>query len=204
MAEYVDASRRAVEAGLDGVELHAANGYLLHQFLSDGTNTRTDAYGGSPENRARFVVEVATAVAAAVGADRVGIRLSPSGAFNDMHETEVEATYSALLTGLAPLGLLYVHLIAEAGDHLNDQLRKQWQGVVVYNNGNSVDSTLEAAQQLVDADRTDLVSFGRPFLVNPDLVDRLRTGAALNEPRPDSFYSGGAEGYTDYPVLSAA
>ena len=203
VAEYVDAARRAVEAGLDGVELHAANGYLLHQFLADGSNRRTDAYGGSPSNRARLVVEVAAAVSEAIGADRVGIRISPGHAFNDMQETEVEQTYAALLEGLAPLGLLYLHVLEGPETTYAEQLRKTWTGPVVLNNGFSGESSLAWAQETVDAGAADLVAFGRPFLANPDLVERLRTGAELNEPDASTFYGGGAAGYTDYPALSA-
>ena len=203
VAEYVDAARRAVEAGLDGVELHAANGYLLQQFLSDNSNTRTDGYGGSPEARVRFVIEVATAVAAAIGADKVGIRISPAGSFNDMAETEVETTYAALLDGLNPLGLLYLHSVEGPETDYSDQLRKQWQGAFVFNTGFTGTSTLADAQEAVDTGKTDLFSIGRGFLANPDLVERFRSGVELNEPNPDTFYGGGAEGYTDYPALSA-
>lgn len=202
IAEFVDAARRAMAAGLDGIELHAANGYLLHQFLSDSTNTRTDGYGGSPQARARFVVEVATAVAAGIGADRVGIRISPAGTFNDIAETETEATYSALLDGLNPLGLLYVHAAEGPETTFSEQLRKQWQGVFVLNTGFTGPSDLATAQEAVDADKADLFCMGRAFLANPDLVERLRTGAELNEPKQATFYGGGAEGYTDYPALS--
>ena len=135
VAEFVDAARRAVEAGLDGVELHAANGYLLQQFLADGSNVRTDAYGGSPANRARFVVEVATAVAAAVGGQRVGIRISPGNDYNDITETEVEATYEALVRGLEPLGLLYLHVLEGPGTRYLDALRRLFTGPVVLNTG---------------------------------------------------------------------
>ena len=133
VAEFVDAARRAVRAGLDGVELHAANGYLLHQFLADGSNIRTDGYGGSPRNRARFVVEVATAVAQAIGADKVGIRISPGGTFNDVTETETEQTYAALLDGLNPLSLLYLHILEGPDTSFHEQLRKQWDGTVMFN-----------------------------------------------------------------------
>ncbi len=199
VAEFVDASRRAVEAGLDGVELHAANGYLLHQFLGDGSNTRTDAYGGSPENRARFVVEVATAVAAAIGADRVGIRISPGHPFNDMSESEVEPTYAALVEQLAPLGLLYLHVLEGPDTSYAEPLVKAFGGPVVVNNGFGADSTLAFAQESVDAGKGDLVAFGRPFLANPDLVERLRTGADLNEPDSATFYGGGASGLHRLP-----
>ncbi len=203
VAEFVDAARRAREAGLDGVELHAANGYLLQQFLSDSTNQRTDGYGGSPSNRARFVIEVATAVAAAIGADRVGIRISPGGTFNDIAETETEQTYNALLEGLAPLGLLYLHVLEGTDTTFREQLRKQFDGPVIFNTGFAGPSDLATAQASVDSGETDLFCIGRPFLANPDLVERLRTGAALNEPDSDTFYAGGAKGYTDYPALSA-
>ena len=203
VAEFVDAAERAVAAGLDGVELHAANGYLLHQFLADGSNVRTDAYGGSPERRARFVVEVAAAVAGAIGAQRVGIRVSPGHAFNDMSETEVEATYEALVTGLEPLGLLYLHVAEDPGTRYQDALRKLFTGPVVLSTGFAGASDRETAQAVVDSGAADLFAVGRAFLANPDLVERLRTGAELNEPDPSTFYAGTAKGYTDYPTLSA-
>jgi len=203
VAEFVDAARRAVEAGLDGIELHAANGYLLHQFLADGSNTRTDAYGGSPENRARFVVEVATAVSAAIGADRVGIRISPGHPFGDITETEVEQTYAALVERLAPLGLLYLHVLEGPDSSYAEAIRKTFGGPVIFNDGFTTTSTLDNAQQLVDAGAADLVAFGRLYIANPDLVERLQSGAPLNEPDSDTFYGGGAHGYTDYPTLTA-
>ena len=203
VAEYVDAGRRAIEAGLDAVELHSANGYLLQQFLSDSTNTRTDGYGGSPQNRARFVIEVATAVSEAIGAGRVGIRISPAGTFNDIAETETEATYAALLDGLAPLGLLYLHVVEGPETDFHDQIRKQWQGPFIFNTGFTGPSDLQAAQASVDSGESDLFCFGRAFLANPDLVERLQVGADLNEPDAATFYGGGAKGYTDYPALTA-
>ncbi|MCW2500583.1 MAG: alkene reductase [Frankiales bacterium] len=203
VADFVDASRRAIEAGLDGVELHAANGYLLHQFLADGSNVRTDGYGGSPENRARFVVEVATAVAAEIGAGRVGIRVSPGHTFNDISETEIEATYEALVTGLEPLGLLYLHLAEDPSTSYGDALRKLYSGPVIRSTGFAGPSDLATGQELVDSGAADLFAIGRGFLATPDLVARLQSGAALNEPDLATFYGGGAEGYTDYPILSA-
>ena len=200
--DFVQASRRAVDAGLDGVELHAANGYLLHQFLADGCNTRTDAYGGSPEARARFVVEVATAVAAAIGGERVGIRLSPGHGFNDIVETEVEPTYEALVTGLAPLGLAYLHVAEDPGTSYSDALRKLFPGTVIRSTGFVGASDLPTAQEVVDSSAGDLFAIGRDYLANPDLVERLQAGAALNEQRTALFYGGGPEGYTDYPRLS--
>lgn len=203
VAEYVDAARRAVEAGLDGIELHAANGYLLQQFLSDSTNIRTDGYGGSPQNRARFVIEVASAVSEAIGAGRVGIRVSPGGTFNDIAETETEATYAALLDGLAPLGLLYLHVVEGPDTDFREQIRKQWQGPFILNTGFTGPSDLRTAQASIDSGESDLFCFGRAFLANPDLVERLQTGAELNEPDMASFYGGGEHGYTDYPALTA-
>jgi N-ethylmaleimide reductase len=204
VAEYVDAARRAVAAGLDGVELHAANGYLLQQFLADGSNQRTDAYGGSPENRARFVIEVATAVAAEIGGDKVGIRISPGGTFNGISETETPETYAALLDGLAPLGLLYLHLLEDPDSStFGDALRAQWQGTVIVNTGFTGPSDLATAQAAVDSGAADLFCIGRGFLANPDLVERLSTGAELNEPDPSTFYAGGPKGYVDYPTLAA-
>lgn len=203
VAEFVDAARRAVDAGLDGVELHAANGYLLQQFLASGSNVRTDAYGGSPERRARFVVEVATAVAEAIGGQRVGIRVSPGNDFNDIAETEVEATYEALVRGLEPLNLLYLHVLEGPGTRYRDALRELFSGPVVLNTGFAGPSDLETAQALVDGGEADLYSVGRSFIANPDLVERLRTGAPLNEADASTFYAGTAKGYTDYPALAA-
>lgn len=202
IGEYVDAARRAIEAGLDGVELHAANGYLLQQFLAGGSNTRTDGYGGSPANRARFVVEVASAVAQAIGAGRVGIRVSPGGSFNDISEIETEATYAALLEGLNPLGLLYLHVLEGPETDFHEQLRKQWQGTFIFNTGFTGRSDLATAREAVESGATDLFCIGRDFLANPDLVERLRAGAELNEPDQATFYGGGGKGYTDYPALA--
>lgn len=200
--EIGTAAQNAIEAGVDGVELHAANGYLLQQFLADGSNQRTDSYGGSPANRARFVIEVATAVSAAIGAGRVGIRISPGHPFNDMNETEVEETYDALLDGLASLGLLYLHVLEAPDGEAHARLRKQWDGAFIYNTGFTEDSSLENAQREVDSGEADLICFGRQFLANPDLVERLKSGVALNEPKQATFYGGGAEGYTDYPFTA--
>ena len=200
VAEFVDAARRAREAGVDGVELHAANGYLLHQFLSDSTNVRTDAYGGSPVKRARFVIEVATAVADAIGAERVGIRVSPGGTFNDIAETETETTYAALVEGLIPLRLAYVHITEGPETTFGQAISKQFDGVTISSTGFTSPSTREAAQQVLDSGYGELFAIGRDFIANPDLVERLRTAAPLNEQRQDLFYGGGAEGYTDYPT----
>ncbi|GID96287.1 putative NADH-dependent flavin oxidoreductase [Amorphoplanes digitatis] len=201
VAEYADAARRAVAAGLDGVELHAANGYLLHQFLADGVNARTDGYGGSAANRARFVVEVAAAVSAAIGADRVGIRISPLNPFNDIAEDDV-SVYEVLTAQLAELGLAYLHLLAAPGDPIIEKLRAVWPSTLVLNTGFGVESDRDQLDRLVADGVADAVTVGRPFIANPDLVLRWTRGAELNEPDPATFYAGGAKGYTDYPALS--
>ncbi len=203
--DFVHAARCAVEAGLDGVEVHAANGYLIHQFLAPGANQRTDEYGGSAANRARFAVEVTRAVAEAIGAERVGIRISPAhniqGATED-DPADVEATYSALVEGIAPLGLAYLSVLADPSQDLVQRLRKDFGGVLIANDGFGEITTREKAQAVLDDDLADAVAVGRLFLANPDLPARWQSGAELNEPNPDTFYGGGAEGYTDYPALA--
>ncbi|MFC4785411.1 alkene reductase [Nocardioides sp. MAHUQ-72] len=202
--EYVQAARNAVEAGLDGVEVHAANGYLIHQFLAPGSNQRDDEYGGSPANRARFAIEVTRAVAEAIGPERVGIRISPAHNIQGATETDpadVEATYSTLVEAIAPLGLAYLSILADPREDLVQRLRKDFGGVVIANDGFGEITTRESAQAILDEDLADAVAVGRLFLANPDLPRRWETGAELNEPDPDTFYGGGAEGYTDYPSL---
>ena len=205
--EFVAAAKGAVEAGLDGVEVHAANGYLIHQFLAPGSNQRTDEYGGSPENRVRFALEVTRAVVDAIGADRVGIRISPAHNIQGATEedaADVEATYTELVQGLAPLGLAYLSILADPRLDLTQRLRKEFGGVVIANDGFGEITTREKAQAILDEDLADAVAVGRLFLANPDLPTRWQTGAALNEPNPDTFYGGGAEGFTDYPSLDAS
>ena len=206
IAEFVDASRRAIDAGLDGVELHSANGYLLHQFLSPTSNVRTDAYGGDPTRRARFVIEVAQAVAEAIGADRVGIRISPAngaGGTAENDQVDVNATYTALVDGLAPIGLAYLHVLADARGDLTQDLRQRFGGVFMANTGFATMTTREETADLVASEVADLVSVGRLYIANPDLVSRWRQEADVNEPNPDTFYGGGAEGYIDYPALAS-
>ncbi|SFN80543.1 alkene reductase [Mycetocola miduiensis] len=203
--EYVAAARNAIEAGLDGVEVHSANGYLLHQFLSPASNQRDDQYGGSPENRARFVIEVAEAVAAAVGAGRVGIRLSPAHNIQDALETDaadVAATYGTLVDALAPLGLSYLSVLhAEPTSELVQDLRSRFGGGFVINSGFGSITTRDEAVALVDDSHADAVAVGRLALANPDLVERWQGEHPENEPNAATFYASGAEGYTDYPRL---
>jgi N-ethylmaleimide reductase len=197
--EYADAARLAVEqGGFDGVEVHGANGYLPHQFLAEGTNTRTDRYGGSAENRARFLVEVTTAVAAAVGPERVGVRLSPANTFNDIAEQDTEATYAAVLAGLAPLKLAYLHVL-DSSPEVTARLRRGWSGTLIVNVP-GLPTTRENLEQVLQGG-ADLVAVGQAFLATPDLVARLQAGAPLNTPDPASFYGGTDAGYLDYPVL---
>jgi 2,4-dienoyl-CoA reductase-like NADH-dependent reductase (Old Yellow Enzyme family) len=204
--EYVHAARSAVEAGLDGVEVHAANGYLIHQFLAPGSNERTDEYGGSPANRARFALEVTRAVAEAIGPEKVGIRISPAHNIQGATEedpADVEATYTTLVDGLAPLGMAYLSVLADPSLDLVQRLRKEFGGVLIANDGFGTVTSRETAQALLDDDLADAVAVGRLFLANPDLPARWQSGADLNEPDPDTFYGGGAKGYTDYPSLAS-
>ncbi|WP_299531783.1 alkene reductase [uncultured Streptomyces sp.] len=205
--DFVAAARRAIDAGLDGVEVHGANGYLLHEFLSPAANRRTDEYGGSPENRARLLVEVVTAVAEAVGAGRVGLRLSPEHNIQDALETDrddVLATYGHLLDRLRPLGLAYLSVLhKEPAGELVQELRRRFGGKVIANSGFSSVTTREEAADLIGATHADAVAVGRAVIANPDLVERWRGGHAENELRAELLYASGAEGYTDYPALRA-
>ncbi len=206
--DFVAAAERAVAAGLDGVEIHGANGYLLHEFLSPASNQRTDEYGGSPANRARFVVEVVTAVAEVIGAGRVGLRISPEHDIQDAVETDrddVLATYGTLLDQLRPLGLAYLSILHREPDgDLVQELRRRFAGPLVANSGfGSVTSRAEAVQ-LIEAAHADAVAVGRAAIANPDLVERWRGEHPENEPNAALFYASGAEGYTDYPFLVAS
>lgn len=200
--EYVEAARRAIEAGLDGVEVHAANGYLIHQFLAPGANHRDDEWGGSPENRARFGIEVVRRVAAAVGAARTGVRISPAHNIQGCDEKDaddVRATYAAFIDGIADLGLAYLSILADPRDELTQKLRYSFGGPTFLNSGFADVTSREDAAALLKEDLGDAVVVGRPFLANPDLVRRWAEGLEENAPNPDTFYGGGAEGYTDYP-----
>jgi N-ethylmaleimide reductase len=205
---FVRASRNAIEAGLDGVEIHGANGYLLHEFLAPGANQRTDEYGGSPENRARFVVELVRAVAEAVGAERVGLRISPEHNIQDAWETDhedVRATYAALVDGIGDLGLAYLSVLHKepAGEFVQG-LRTRFGGAFLANSGFSdVPTTREESVQLIEEGVADGVVVGRPAIANPDLARRWAEGLPENVPDPRTFYTQSAEGYTDYPFAQA-
>lgn len=204
---FAQAARNAIAAGLDGVEVHGANGYLVHEFMSPVSNTRTDQYGGSPENRARFAIEVTTAVAEAVGADRTGIRLSPEHGIQGVIEddaADVRATYTAIAEGLAPLGLAFIDVLhAEPTGDLVQHVRRTAGAPFIVNSGFSAMTTREEAITVVDdEDIADAIAVGRPAIANPDLAHRWEQDAELNEPRPELFYGAGAEGYTDYPSLA--
>lgn len=199
--DFRRAAAAAIAAGADGVEIHAANGYLLHQFLSSNANRRTDAYGGSVENRIRFVLEVAAAVAGEIGADRTGIQISPGNAFNDIAEDDVPEVYGALVTALAPLGLAYLHVAHQGDEDLLRTIRRDWPTALIVNRAGA--EIPERAQDIADG-VADAITVGRPVLANPDFVERLRAGASLNEPDPATFYGGDEHGYTDYPALTAA
>lgn len=205
--EFAQSAALAIEAGFDGVELHAANGYLIEQFLNPNINQRRDGYGGSLQGRNRFALEVTQAVCAAIGADRVGIRLSPYGVFNGTGAfDEVEAQYLALCEALSALGLLYLHVLDHSAmgappvpDSIKVQLRRGFDGPFILAGG----FDRASAEAALAEDRADLIAFGRPFLANPDLVERMRTGADLNAPDMATFYTADAKGYTDYPTLGA-
>jgi N-ethylmaleimide reductase len=199
------ASTRAIEAGFDGVELHGAHGYLLDAFLRDGANHRADAYGGSIENRARLLLEVAGTCAKAIGAERLGVRISPVSTAGDSHDSHPQALFNHVVEGLNPLGLAYVHVVEGDTGGARDNiafdyaaLRERFDGVWMVNNGYDRQMAIDA----VASGRADLVSFGRLFIANPDLVERLGENAPLNKLMgQETFYGGGAHGYTDYPTL---
>lgn len=199
---FAQAARNAIRAGFDGVEVHAANGYLIDQFLRDGSNKRTDAYGGSVENRARFLFEVLTAVSAEIGSEKVGVRLSLLNSYNSMIDSDPVGLASFLGERLTEFKLAYVHMMrsdffgVQKGDVLTP-MRAAYQGVIISNMGYSA----EEAEQAIADGQVDAVAFGTGFLANPDLPERIRKGAAWNPPNPATFYTPGAAGYTDYPVL---
>jgi N-ethylmaleimide reductase len=206
VAEYVHGAKLAKEAGFDGVEIHNANGYLLDQFLRSGTNHRTDSYGGSVANRCRLPIEVAQAVIKVWGADRVGIRLSPSGVFNDMHDEDPMETFSHLLKELSKLQPLYAHITRVTAQDIRHgakegvgpkELREFFKGHVITAGGFDRPS----GEQAITEGWADAICYGVPFLANPDLPERLRKNAPLNSPDEATFYASGPKGYTDYPTL---
>jgi N-ethylmaleimide reductase len=197
----------ALQAGFDGVEIHGANGYLLDQFAKDGANRRTDGYGGSIENRARLMLEVSKAVVAEAGAGRTGIRISPVTPANDISDSNPQPLFDHIVDHLNALKLVYIHVIEGATGGPRDiapfdygSLRRRFSGAYIANNGYD----LELANKVLAANEADLIAFGKPFIANPDLVERLKRGASLNVPDKATFYGGGAKGYTDYPVLGEA
>lgn len=213
VADYVSAAKNAKEAGFDGVEVHSANGYLLDQFLQDGTNHRTDAYGGSIENRSRLLLEVVDAVTDVLGAGRVGVRLSPYGTFSDMSDSDPVALFTSVIKQLSARHIAYLHLIeprstsAGGSDAVmadapstSTLFREAFDGVLISAGGYHADD----AKQVVASGQADAVAFGRLFISNPDLPERLRSGAPLAPYNRATFYGGGEAGYTDYPTFSAA
>jgi N-ethylmaleimide reductase len=202
IAEYATSAKRAIEAGFDGIELHGANGYLIDQFLNTATNQRTDKWGGSVENRIRFAVEVAKAAVAAIGAERIGMRISPYGAFNGtVADAEMDALYESLIAELNRLGLVYIHIVdhssmgaPEVSPVLKAKIRANFEGKYILSGGYDV----TRANADLEANRGDLVAFGRPFISNPDLVSKLHSGAALTNPDPSTFYTADEKGYNDY------
>jgi N-ethylmaleimide reductase len=209
--QYVRGARNSLETGVDGIEIHAANGYLLDQFLNSGTNRRTDAYGGSVENRARLLLEVVEAVIQLWGADRVGVRLSPLGTFNDISDQDPEKTFGCVAKKLNEYGLAYLHLVNPAIAELEkgmepdprairmlDLMRKKFRGTLIITGGFDHGT----AESWLKEGRADLIGFGRKFLANPDLPDRFRQHAHLNADDPATYYGGGAIGYIDYLTLA--
>lgn len=208
LEDYRRAAANSIAAGFDGVEIHGANGYLIDQFLKDGANQRTDDYGGSIENRARFLLEVVDTIVAEIGANRTGLRLSPVSPANGISDSNPQALFNHVAEQLEKRHLLYIHVVEGATggprdvapDFSFEELRKRFTGPWMVNNGYD----LELAQSVIGAGKADLVAFGKPFISNPDLVERLHRAAPLNEPDRDTFYGGGAKGYTDYPTLADA
>ncbi|MFO0827381.1 MAG: alkene reductase [Phycisphaerales bacterium] len=207
--QYRHGAQCAYDAGFDGVELHAANGYLVDQFLRDGVNRRTDRYGGSIENRLRFLREVVEALVKVWGTGRVGVRLSPTNAFNDMRDSDPAALFTAAATALNDYPLSYLHVLeglpgsafapTNGAQPVAPLMRKAYRGAFIINAG----YTQETGEAAVAFGAADLVAYGVPFIANPDLAERFRRGAALTPANPDTFYTPGAVGYTDYPALAA-
>lgn len=206
--QYRHAAKVAKDAGFDGIEIHNANGYLPDQFLRSGTNRRTDDFGGSVANRARFPLMVAQAVCDVWGADRVGLRVSPVGTFNDMHDDDPETTFGYFAEQLSEMGLIYLHVSEPGrGDFKRGAVQypaKKFRGVFKNTLIANGDYTRDTALTVLNAGDADLIAFGRPFIANPDLPERLFRDAPLNEPDESTFYGGDARGYTDYPFMEVA
>ncbi|MFK7698145.1 alkene reductase [Pseudomonas caspiana] len=203
--DFRQAAANAIAAGFDGVEIHGANGYLLEQFIKDGANQRTDAYGGSVENRSRLLLEVVTAVVKEIGADRTGVRISPVSPANAISSSDPQPQYEYIVEQLSSLGVVFLHVVEGATGGPRDvaefdygALRSRFKRTYLANNGYD----LKLATAHLNTDKADLFAFGRPFISNPDLVERLKTGAPLAQPNPATLYGGGAAGYTDYPSIS--
>lgn len=202
--DYVHATKCALQAGFDGVEIHAANGYLLDQFLRDGSNKRMDNYGGSLENRTRFLLEVTKAVTDVAGSDKVGLRLSPVNPFNDMQDSDPQALFNYVANALNQFNLAYLHVVeggmgGEAVSFDFAQLRKQFKGSYMANFGYDK----ARGNAAIASGHADVIAYGVPFIANPDLVERYKTDAELNQADSETFYGGAEKGYTDYPFLSA-
>lgn len=205
--DYARAAKHARDAGFDLVEVHAANGYLIDQFLQSNTNRRNDAYGGSAQNRTRFLKEVIEAVANVWGANRVGVRLSPTGVFGDMADGNREETFSVAYEALNPYGLAYLHVVerfagtaSDENEALLDRLHGRWRGAYIANG----DISPGRAREILSRGRADAIAFGRAYIANPDLAARIRKGAPLAEGDPATYYGGDHRGYTDYPPMEAA
>lgn len=205
--DFRQAAANAIEAGFDGVEIHGANGYLLDQFAKDGANVRTDAYGGSIENRARLMLEVTAAVVEEIGAERTGIRISPVSPANGVSSSDAQAQFDYIVDHLDALGIVYIHVVEGATGGARDvapfdfgSLRRRFKNTYIANNGYD----LELATSHLAEGKADLFAFGRPYIANPDLVERLKTRAPLAQFDPATLYGGGSAGYTDYPVMAAA
>lgn len=205
--QYRQGAKNALEAGFDGVEIHAANGYLIDQFLRDGTNQRTDKYGGSIENRARLLVEVTEAVIGVWGANRVGVRLSPSGTFNDIRDSNPLETFGYAAQALNKFGLAYLHIFEAIEADIRhgatvvptSHLKERFQGTLIVNGGYDK----SRGDAVLSTGAADLVAFGTLYIANPDLPERFALNAPLNQPDPTTFYGGGEKGYTDYPAIAS-
>ncbi|OBP16292.1 alkene reductase [Rheinheimera sp. SA_1] len=204
IVDFASAAKFAIDAGFDGVEIHAGNGFLLHQFMADNTNLRSDSYGGSVQNRLRLTLEVTAAVVAAIGAGRTGIRLSPENPYNDIREADALMLYPALCRQL-PADLAYLHIMETGNRDMTALLRQMWAGCLIVNPHQSTLAgavTPAIASEILQQGLADAVAFGALFLANPDLVARSRQGGPYNQVDPSTFYGGGAAGYTDYPTLA--